>query len=404
MTLCLKFDILNVYMFGRKEGVIMDNKFNNNSSGLFENVEKQKKGVSEKRCLLCNKAFDYNYDLFGRGCLENIYNLLNIPMPSWSFRNKEMFLCTKVAHKRNKFFIDKEKKYFITKRVIALAYLEEFNYNTTDKIISDINKDIDNVKIFSKEIKEIFPFKLNSVYLAKHMVDKFNEIMNEWKIINQKSGNAKDIKIMESFINRFKFVFDIEKKIDPIFYAISYEMQYEFWNIVFIGGLLPDYKLSARLLRHSLVPFGDKTSALVIDDNEVINKITSNKSFISKIEKAILKYGKSSDEFNTAKLDGFNSNIKFEDFDLFYSLHKAEISINAKKNQLKKWDLRVKIKDTYDFTDLKNINEYRNSTNSTIKSLFSSTINNYAIVSSQYGVIKPYDIIIAFTIKDYVIN
>ncbi len=32
--------------------------------------------MNEKRCILCNKPYDYKYVMFGRGCLDNLYNLL----------------------------------------------------------------------------------------------------------------------------------------------------------------------------------------------------------------------------------------------------------------------------------------------------------------------------------------
>lgn len=33
--------------------------------------------MEEKRCLLCNKPYDYKYKMFGRGCLDNIYGILD---------------------------------------------------------------------------------------------------------------------------------------------------------------------------------------------------------------------------------------------------------------------------------------------------------------------------------------
>lgn len=34
------------------------------------------KTKNEKRCVLCNKPYDYKYAMFGRGCLHNLYGLL----------------------------------------------------------------------------------------------------------------------------------------------------------------------------------------------------------------------------------------------------------------------------------------------------------------------------------------
>ena len=41
----------------------------NNKKGIDKSME-------EKRCLLCNKPYDYKYKMFGRGCLDNIYGVL----------------------------------------------------------------------------------------------------------------------------------------------------------------------------------------------------------------------------------------------------------------------------------------------------------------------------------------
>ena len=32
--------------------------------------------MDKKRCILCNKPYDHNYDMFGRSCLDNLYGLL----------------------------------------------------------------------------------------------------------------------------------------------------------------------------------------------------------------------------------------------------------------------------------------------------------------------------------------
>ena len=45
--------------------------------------------INEKRCILCNKPYDYKYAMFGRGCLDNLYGLLEFPKPSRIIWNKE---------------------------------------------------------------------------------------------------------------------------------------------------------------------------------------------------------------------------------------------------------------------------------------------------------------------------
>ena len=55
--------------------------------------------MEEKRCLLCNKPYDYKYKMFGRGCLDNIYEVLNFHKTLKFVWNKEAYLCTKIAWK-----------------------------------------------------------------------------------------------------------------------------------------------------------------------------------------------------------------------------------------------------------------------------------------------------------------
>lgn len=57
-------------------------------------------------------------------------------------------------------------------------------------------------------------------------------------------------------------------------------------------------------------------------------------------------------------------------------------------------------RDTYDFTEFKNLKEYTDSKDAIIDDILSTTLNNLAVVSSEYGVIKTYDVIIRFEAKE----
>ena len=61
-------------------------------------MENNKQNNEEKRCIICNRPYNYHYDLFGRNCLMNLYTQLNIS----NFRfisNKEKHLCNVIAHR-----------------------------------------------------------------------------------------------------------------------------------------------------------------------------------------------------------------------------------------------------------------------------------------------------------------
>ena len=207
---------------------------------------------------------------------------------------------------------------------------------------------------------------------------------------------------MKNFLNRFKFIFDLKKKVSPVFYALFYHMQHIFFETVVVGGILSDKRISAKLLHHYLVPFGKEIEDLVISDGELINVTTDNEAFKKKINEAIDKFGYDG-YFNTDNIskNKFNSNLTFYNSDLFYFFHHTRIIIVGRKNIYNSWTLDIKLNDTYDFTDLKNLGEYFTSNNSKVTSVLSSILNNYSVISSQYGVIKPYDITIKIKMIDY---
>lgn len=77
------------------------------------------------------------------------------------------------------------------------------------------------------------------------------------------------------------------------------------------------------------------------------------------------------------------------------------MDVKGNKNNENEWNLHINISDRYDFTDIKGLDDYSNSTDNISKSLLSSTLNNFAAISSQYEVIKPYNFKIEFDIENY---
>ena len=78
---------------------------------------------NEKKCKLCNKPYTYNYELFGRTCLNNLYKNFKIAIPK--VLNKENYFCTRIAWRCHKFFLNKDKKYALVQNYIALDYLKK---------------------------------------------------------------------------------------------------------------------------------------------------------------------------------------------------------------------------------------------------------------------------------------
>ena len=334
------------------------------------------KTKNEKRCVLCNKPYDYKYAMFGRGCLDNLYGLLEFSKPPRIVWNKELYLCTKIAWKNHKFFLSKKKKYALAQKYIALNYLNKMDYDFLDDI--------------KKKIK-------NDIYKLFNYAQKFDELIKEFQNINWEEV---DEKVAENFIKSMSFIFDVTKKSNPISYAVFYSMQYTFWQVVVVGGILADMKLSARLLTNSLSLFGKEPRDMLIEDEETIQLILENQTFKDRINQLIKKYGEGNEEFivdDSAPTEDIL--IRFEKNDLLFALHDATMIVKANKDKEDKWNFKIEIIDTYDFTDFKDLKEYAD-TDDVITDIFSTLLNNFGVVSSEYGVIKTYNIKIKFETKE----
>ena len=94
----------------------------------------------------------------------------------------------------------------------------------------------------------------------------------------------------------------------------------------------------------------------------------------------------------------------------------AEIIVEGTKNQDNNWNLNIEILDRFDFTDFifpgeyndkyKEINRQGNKTQkqkaiSSAKNGLGNTLNNMALASVQYGVLKEYDVKISFSMNSY---
>lgn len=172
------------------------------------------------------------------------------------------------------------------------------------------------------------------------------------------------------------FIFDVTKKTNSISYAVFYSMQYTFWQVVVIGGILTDKPLSAKLLSNSLTLFGKEPEDLVIDDEKTIRDIKDK--------------------------DGVS--LRFGGGDLLYALHKATMFVKAIKNEDGTWRLEGEINDTYDFTEFKDLKEYADNKEAILTDIFSTLLNNFGVASSEYGVIKTYEVKIKFNFSNYVIE
>ena len=353
--------------------------------------------MEEKRCILCNKPYNYKYEMFGRACLDNLYELLGFSKSPRIIFNKELNLCTRIAWKNHKFFLSKKKKYVLAQKYIALTYINMMNYETLNDVKEKISNDIKNIKTFSNVITETISISLNEIYKLFNYTQKFNEILEKVKNINWEEV---DKETAESFMKSVSFIFDLTKKNSPIAYNVFYAMQYVFWQVVVVGGLLANMKLSAKLLSNSLSLFGKQPKDLNIDDEETIELILESKAFKKRINQLINKYGKEKEGFILDKnAPSDDVIIRFDKKDLNFALHDATMFVEANKNKENKWNFEIEINDTYDFTDFKDLKEYAD-VEDVITDIFSTLLNNLGVISSEYGVLKKYNLKIKFKTKE----
>lgn len=120
----------------------------------------------------------------------------------------------------------------------------------------------------------------------------------------------------------------------------------------------------------------------------------------SQEKQLIKKYSKNNIiKFNKDNAKNINDvYYSFNSDDLFYSLHNVAINLNGKKEK-GKWNLQITLTDTYDFTEILSNDKFTKKGKKYIS--LGSILNDMGAVSSQYGVIKPFNITITFDWGDF---
>lgn len=366
-------------------------------------MTKKGKVCEEKKCMICNKPFDYQNDMFGRGCLNNLYKQLDISVPKYTL-NKEKHLINTVSHKNSKYFLSKDKKEAVLKNAIALSYLNLIKLDFTEKLKKELVDNIRNISVFKPLVVSMEPvYLLNSFYKVYNYYVKFDKELSEAKLEIEKLKSQDDInknidEIIDetkdkTILKEFSFIFNSSKELIPLYHMAFYDMQYIFWETVVVGGYLFDKPLSGYLLRLSLnnKEEYDEENPLIIE-SEYFNKLLFEYDEFKRIINKYLK-GK---EVNVE-----NQNVEFLEGDLLFAIHGAKLNIKGNIKENGKWNLTVEIVDKYDYTDPKEPKEYTTSFSSKSKNILASTLNNFAAISSSYGVIRPFDYVIKVKNNDY---
>lgn len=345
-------------------------------------------------CLLCRRDMKVSNDIFGNGCIKNIYSLLDLKMPK-KVKLREETLYRNVMELTNTHSINKNQKLWITDRYLTYQYLNRIPYGNYNEIKKQINYDIQNIKQIKKDEE---PKSAKSMSL-KQAYDLYKKVMKFQDGIDKISkGNFTDEDSIKTLITSFSFIFNMSRNKSQYEKNAFKAMQYAFWQTVIeTGGKYAEFPISADFLQHSLE---NKPENLVITEGKVVQEILEDESFKKNISDIVNKYGNERDKFvfDSLKDDSFPMN--FNDKDLYFSIHSAELYIEEKKIN-DKWNLEVKLHDRYDYSKPKNLIKYYNDTSSIAKSIFSSTLYNLASFSIKCGVMKEYDIDIKIHIEEF---
>ena len=261
------------------------------------------------------------------------------------------------------------------------------NYNLIKKQIS---YDIQNVKQIKndKEPKSSRNMSLKQAYDLYKKVTKFQNGID--RIIK---CDFTDEECLKALITSISFVFNMSKNKNQYEKNAFKAMQYAFWQTVIeVGGKYFDYELASKLLQNSL---DEKPKEFIITDDKIIKTIKKDKNFQDKL-KEILNNHKNQKSFNVLKGE---ESLTFENSDLYFAIHIADVELKAEKNEELIWNVNIKLTDKFDFTKFKMPMDYYNDAKSILQSMLSSTLYNLAFISQKLGVVKEYDVIAELCLK-----
>lgn len=345
-------------------------------------------------CLLCKRDMKVSNDIFGNGCVRNIYKFLDLKMPR-KVKLREETLHRHIMKMNDINSINKNQKIWLTDRYLTYQYLNKIPYGNYNTIKNQINYDIQNIKQIKKDEE---PKSAKSMSL-KQAYDLYKKVMKFQVGIDKISkGNFTDEDSIKTIITSISFIFNISKNKSQYEKNAFKCMQFAFWQTVIeVGGKYAEFPISAEFLQHSLEK---EPENLVITEGKIIQEIMDDESFKKNINNIINKYGKDCDEFI---FDSFKDNsfpMSFNDKDLYFAIHSANLYIIGKKNN-DKWNLEIKLNDRYDYSQPKDLIKYYRDTSSVAKSLLSSTLYNLSSFSVYSGVMKEYNIDIIISIDEF---
>lgn len=350
-----------------------------------------------KECLLCKKDMKKSKDTFGNGCIKNIYTFLDLEMPR-QLKVREKALHKSIMKINSISSLSEEKRILLTDRYLTLEYLNRNPYGDLEDLKSKISYDIKNIDNYNSINKP----KSSKLISLKQAYDLYKKVIKFDEGIKKLSkGSIKNSDSIKATIIGLSFIFNLTR------YKSQYEkstfkaMQFVFWQtIIELGGKYAGFPISAYFLQNSLEK---KPEDLILTEGSIVDEIKNDNNFKDNIENIIKKYGKNKNEFTFESDKDSNFPMNFNDGDLYFAIHLAKLYIRGKKNK-NKWFLNVKLEDKYDYSKIKLPHQYYNDASSVPKSMLSSSLYNFAVLSNKYGVMSTYNIIIKFELEIIEVN
>lgn len=324
------------------------------------------------RCSVCGRTVSNKKAHFGLGCLKNMCSLIEMERPK--NLDGENLLNTQITKITKKKLLNKEEKTLLTNRYLTLQLLNKIPLNSYDSMRNKILKDIDNIgknkKIVSKDI-----VTLKQAYEAFRLYNKFQKI-------KQRAEEVDSEYIQNFLFENLLFAFSTYYRNKKYFGEVISEIQYYFWKMI-CNTLKSIYPNGMEFIEYSLLK---NPQDKLIENGKLIEDIIKDENFKEKIKVHILN-NKSNEHFEITEGLNYVSN------DLFLALNNTTINIIGNREN-NKWKLDITITDRYDFTDIKEIDEYCD--DNILKGLLGSTANNMAMISVASGVMHEYNVTIKF--------
>lgn len=180
------------------------------------------------------------------------------------------------------------------------------------------------------------------------------------------------------------FAFSVYYEKKPYLSELIQTVQLFIWKIC-VALSSEIYINGSKYLNHSLQE--NPENVYITDQNDdLIKEIIDDDNFKNLIN-SLIKENNSNNSFESTTI------LNFKKTDLFLALNNTTTTITAIKEQ-SIWKLHIVITDTYDFTDLKELNEYIE--DGILRGFIGSFLNNSAMASSAFNVINTYDIKVEF--------